>query len=172
MNRLIAVSLLSLGLAACGPSSDPGAAAPASPTASTDTAAPAVAETPAAQPAPKGRKLRQALPNDVVLPFAYHARTDRVVQTPRGDYQRRVNVELLEGDAASTTDALIAAMRKGGYRPGKPTTRADGSIRVAFSHKQTGRVVAVVSNQLPAKPVNAAARGKLLLVLPADAPSA
>lgn len=162
MRRFLLLAPITLALAACGPAPDAQSGDPVPANAGTQP----VADAPATS-----RALRTPLPNGVLLPFAYHTRTDRTIEAKPGVFQRRVYVEFLEGDASSVASGLIEAMRQGGYRAGEPVAREDGSVRVTFSHRDTPRVAAVASNELPDRPSNPASLGTLLLVFPADAPA-
>lgn len=161
MKRVVVLPvLLSLALTACGGESAPGGETSAAPA---DKAAPAV-------PAlPKGRKLKQALPEGVVYQFPYHFRGQSVVDLPNGQRQRRVTVEFLGGDVAATVASLKASMLKAGFRVASEKVLEDGRQRLVFGKKGFGRVTANVAPRGANALRNPAASGTVYTTWPESA---
>ena len=162
MRRLPVLLALSFALAACSQSPEPAAPATTPEVAVQPESKPAEPAKPAAVPG----RLARALPRGIELPFPYYAVADKTRPNKAGQVERRIRVELTQGDAASTITALEQAMKAGGFRAGKPDVRPDGSVRISFNRKGFGRVTAIAKNVAPAKPVSPAAIGSLTMVWP------
>jgi uncharacterized lipoprotein len=159
-NAIVLPALLAVALAACGGDTAPEAGAPAAPAAE---ATPAPAPEPSV---PKGRKLKQPLPEGVVYQFPLHFRGQSVVELPSGQRQRRVTVEFLGGDVASTTASLKASMQQAGFRLASEKELEGGRQRLVFGKKGYGRVTANVSPRGTTALRNPAASGTVYTTWP------
>jgi hypothetical protein len=105
--RTIVIALVLLAGAACNRQQPNDTTAPA---ATPTEATASTVEKP--KPAFERQDLEAPLPEGFVLPFAYHRVADNLGKTADGKPQRRILVEILEGDAAMAqqgiTDALVA----------------------------------------------------------------
>jgi hypothetical protein len=155
-----------LFLTACGADKapDPAASAPAAPSAEP---APAVA----AAPALKGRKLAEPLPQGVVLGFPFHYRGQRMVERSDGTSQRRVSVEFLGGDVASTVAQLKLDMAKARFKLAREEAVDGGAQLLVFRKSGYGRVSLTVSPAGTTRLRNAAASGTVFMTWPEPKPA-
>lgn len=162
--KILLPALLALTLAGCG--DEPASTAPAQTDPAAESAPAATAATTAGTSA-KGRKLRVPLPENVVLRFPYHFRSDKV--DAAGDTpQRRVTVEFLGGDVAAASANLTNSMRRADFKLIREAALEGGRQRLIYSKKGFGRVHVTVAPS-NGKLRNPEAAGTILMLWPVTA---
>lgn len=83
--------------------------------------------------------LSEPLPDGFVLPFRYHLRDDRTFDLANGSTERRIVIDVLDGDPAVARKAVDRMFEEQGFKPTKPTDYRKGQ-RVAYRHKDGRRI--------------------------------
>jgi len=119
------------------------ATAPAEPVAAP---VPEVDTTPIVDPNP----MSKPLPEGVVLKLAVHPLRDVTMPRKSGKRPgRRVEFEILEGDAAAAMDSIRASMLEAGFTVKTPAATEGGMSREVFSKKGYGLVHVRVQSDAP-----------------------
>ncbi len=128
---ILTLAFLPLVLAGCGEDHGPSA-----------TSASSADLEPSGSQAFDRRQLEEPLPEAFELPFAYHLRSDRVVEGEGPE--RRIQVDVFGLNADGTLEAITRRFRDQGYRPSKPRARTEGGQRVIYRHEDGRHATASV----------------------------
>lgn len=147
-------------LAGCNQASTP----PPSPTvAGEPVGLVAAADAPVACPEDTGYKL---LPANLVLSIPYHLRADRIYVNKHDAVRRRVVLEFLEGDAATSLASVNQSMVAAGFAARARREQPNGNIIVPYARKDYGSIT-VVASALPGdNPSNPMAKGTITFDFP------
>lgn len=139
--RITVIALVLLACAACNRQQPNDTTAPAA-TATEATAS--TAEKP--KTAFERQDLETPLPEGFELPFAYHRVADNLGKTADGKPQRRILVEILEGDAATAQQGIVNALVAKGF--GQPVIEpVAGLNQLTFSRADGVTVIVKIDPQ-------------------------
>jgi hypothetical protein len=140
--RITVIALVLLAVTACNRQQPNDTTAPAA-TATEATAAGAVEKPKSAF---ERQDLETPLPEGFELPFAYHRVADNLGKTADGKPQRRILVEILEGDAAAAQQGIVNALVAKGF--GQPVIEPVAGInQLTFSRADGVTVIVKVDPQ-------------------------
>lgn len=113
--------------------------------AATPTEVASTVETP--KPAFERKDLESPLPEGFELPFVYHRVADNLGKTADGKPQRRILVEVLEGDAAAAQQAMVTALAAKGF--GEPVIEPVAGVNQLTFSRADGVTVIVKVDSAP-----------------------
>lgn len=108
----------------------------------------------------------QILPANLALSIPYHLRADRIYVNKHDAVRRRVVLEFLEGDAATTLASVDRSMVAAGFTARPRREQPNGNIIVPYARKDYGSIT-VVASALPGdNPSNPMAKGTIAFDFP------
>lgn len=151
MKRLMSVLVLCV-LAACT-NKESVEAAPALPSASESIEGVVQADC-------RGNNFYSPLPEGVVINFPFHFRIDRIAPNKNGQLNRRVVLEIVDGDLAGSFDSAKQSLLEAGYQPsGKLKGSAAKKQSQKFKKKGAPTITLSSNVRVGKKPSNPSAVG-------------